>query len=505
MERNHFLNSTNLGLGRNWTIQLSAVAVLGWAAACSASHEVALDARENSSAAQTDPQTNAVARARDGRGADRAAVRSVGHPDSEAEAPAGTGRGGDPENYVFSQDSVRNYEIEVDPDDWAHINDTAYLEEYVPGRLTFEGEVFDIALRFKGFRGSLYNCFTFDEEGHEIGRRCERMPIKVSFDHYDEDARFFGLKKLNFHVLRNDPSLMRDRLSYAVFRASGVPAPRAVHATLSVNGEALGLYGLIEQVDGRFARNAFEEGGEGNIYKERWPTTSTDEDYYISGLEANKDDPDVSAMQRFAEDLRAATDENIEDVLREHTNFEALMRYLAIDRAINHWDGPLAFRCRLPEDLPVVPPEVLEAQTPALGWQVCQNKNYFWYEEPESDKLWLVPWDMDVSWNSFSQFPDWNTSPETCDIRASGRPPRCDALVNWFATTLRPHYAAAGRELLTEGALRQPVLQTWLDRWYEQIATHIDPATIAFGSFLLGSEIQNRLSAFTEEVTRESR
>jgi spore coat protein CotH len=402
---------------------------------------------------------------------------------------------------VFSQEGVRNYEIEVDPQDWAHLNETAYLEEYIPARLTFEGDVYEIALRFKGFRGSLYSCFTFDDQGNAVGRRCDRLPLKVSFDHYDEEARFFGLKKLNFHVLRNDPSLMRDRLSYAVFRASGVPAPRAVHATLSVNGEALGLYGLVEQVDGRFARNAFEDGGEGNIYKERWPTSSTDADYFVSGLESNKDVADVSAMQAFAEDVQAATDATIEDVLREHTNFDGLMRYLAVDRAIHHWDGPLAFRCRTPDEVPALPPKVLVAQTPALGWQTCQNKNYFWYEELDSGKLWLVPWDMDFSWNSFSQFPDWNTPPETCEIRSSGRTPRCDPLVNWFATTVRPRYAEAGRELLTTGPLRQPVSQAWLDRWYAQIAPHAEPATLAFGAFLLGAEIQNRLSAFTEEVS----
>jgi hypothetical protein len=412
---------------------------------------------------------------------------------------SGTGQGGDPENYIFAQDAVRHYEIEVDPDAWAHLKETAYLEEYIPGQLKFQDQVYPIALRFKGFRGSLYSCFRFDEQGNVTERVCDKMPLKVAFDEYDDDARFYELKKLNFHVMRNDPSRMRDRLSYAVFRASGVPAPRSVHATLSVNGEATDLYALVEQIDGRFSRNAYAEGGEGNIYKERWPTLSADDEYYVSGLEANKDEAAVGAMKSFAVDLAAATDETIESVLRAHTNFDQLMRYLAIDRAINHWDGPLAFRCRHPEDVPPMPPEVLEAQTPALGWEVCQNKNYYWYEESNSGLLWIVPWDMDLAWNSFGQFPDWNTPPDVCEIQQQGRPPRCDKLINWLATVLRPHYQRAGQELLQSGVLQAATLRSWLEGWYSQVAPFSDSRSME-GAMQLDTQLDARLAAFAADV-----
>ncbi len=422
-------------------------------------------------------------------------------PESTPPAAAGPrGRGADPNDYIFSQDALRNYDVEVDPAEWARINEEAYFEEYIPGRLRFEGRVYEIGLRFKGFRGSLYNCFDFDENGVATGRTCSRLPLKISFDEYDEEARFFGLKKLNFHVMRNDISLMRDRLGYFLFRAFGVPAPRAVHATMSVNGEALGLFALVEEIDGRFARHAFEDGGEGNIYKERWPTLSSDADYYRSGLEANKDNPDVTPMQDFARALESATDDTIEAVLREHTNFDAVMRYLAVDRAINHWDGPLAFRCRPLSEVQPLPPEVELAQRPALGWEVCQNKNYYWYEETGSGRLQLVPWDLDVTFASFSQFPDWTTDPRVCEVRHQGRPPRCDKLVNWFATTLRPEYEQMGRELLVKGPFRREIMVRMIEGWYQQILPHTDPITATLGSFSLNSEIDRRIRDFAREV-----
>lgn len=410
----------------------------------------------------------------------------------------------DPQGHVFAQDALRHYEVEVDPDEWAHINETAYLEQYIQGRLTIDGETYEqVGVRFKGFRGSLYNCFQFDDNGDAVGRTCSRLSLKLAFDEYDEEARFYDLKKLNFHAMRNDASMMRERLGYFLFREFGVPAPRAVHATLSVNGEDLGLFALVEEVDGRFTRARFPDGGEGNIYKERWPMSSADPDYFVSGLESNRSDPDldVSKAVRFAEALMSATDDTIESVLREYTDFDALMRYLAVDRAIDHWDGPTAFRCRPEEDVPPLPPEVREAQTPPLGWETCQNKNFFWYEESVRDRFWMIAWDLDITFSSFSQFPDWNTEPLTCDIRQQGRPPRCDELVDWLATVLRPHYVRAGQELVA-GVFRPEVLRGVVDGWYRQIAPVAGSTALDLGLLSLSSAIDRRYTEFQRDLAR---
>ena len=374
----------------------------------------------------------------------------------------------DPPHPVFDQGAVREYRVEVDPDDWAHINETAYLEEYIPARLTYQGQVFEkVALRFKGFRGSLYNCFRFDRDGNATARTCDKLSLKLSFDEYDDDARFFGLKKLNFHAMNNDLSRLRERLAYFLFRRFGVPAPRAVHATLVVNGQPLGLYTLVEQVDGRFTRARFPDGGEGNLYKERWPTSSTEEDYFRSGLESNTGEPkaDVGAMVRFSQQVLGADETTIENVLRRHTDFPELMRYLAVDRAIQLWDGITAFRCQPESEVPPLPPEVREAQTPPLGWETCQNKNFYFYEASTHDRIWLVAWDTDVSFAGVpSPFPQWDEPPEACEVRQSGRAPMCDPLIAYFATTLRPHYVSAGKAFLDtvfKAEVVGPVLRAW--------------------------------------------
>src|SRR5256885_38281 len=60
---------------------------------------------------------------------------------------------------------------------------------------------------------------------------------------------------------------VREPLSYAVFRAAGVPAPRTAYAevTLTVPGkydkEYVGLYTLVEQVDKVFLKDRFKKAG----------------------------------------------------------------------------------------------------------------------------------------------------------------------------------------------------------------------------------------------------
>jgi hypothetical protein len=276
-----------------------------------------------------------------------------------------------------------------------------------------------------------------------------------------------------------------------------------VHATLTVNGENLGLFALVEDVDGSFARARFGDGGKGNIYKERWPLSSADPAYFRSGLQSNRDDPDLdlSPMVRFAEALMGATDETIEDVLRTYTDFDVLMRYIAVDRAIEHWDGPMAFRCQPEADVDPLPPEVHEAQTPPLGWETCQNKNFYWYQQQGRDRLWLIAWDLDVSLSAFSQFPDWNTPPDRCEIRQQGRPPRCDKLIDWLATVLRPHYARAGQELLA-GPFQPEILRDKANVWYQQVAPFADPAGLVLGGLTLAASIDAHHAEFQADVMR---
>src|SRR5207245_2839475 len=63
--------------------------------------------------------------------------------------------------------------------------------------------------------------------------------FKIELDRYHADQRYHGLKTINLNAGAMDPTKAREALSFAVFRAAGVPAPRTSYAqvTLTVPGK----------------------------------------------------------------------------------------------------------------------------------------------------------------------------------------------------------------------------------------------------------------------------
>ena len=388
-------------------------------------------------------------------------------------------------DHVYDGSVVRHYEVELAEADWDELQRFPVREMYAPAVLRFEGETYEtVGLRFKGFRGSLYNCFhccsatdtraecpeqqCYDEDGVIAENSCSRLNLKISFRKFG-DVEFHGLRKLNFHAMNSDPSHMRERVAYSIFQDFDVPAPRTAHATLTVNGEFLGLFTLVEQVDRAFAQRRFDDGGRGNIYKERWPLASEDPAYFDSGRRSVGSGPEgVEAMVEFASALRDAEPDGYAAVLRQYTDYDLLMRHIAVDRMINHFDGITSFRCRYLEDIAVLPQDIAEAQRPPLGWETCQNKNYFWYESADTGLQTLVPWDMDYT--LYTRRSDWRTDPlpGQCDVAPSNRPPTCDPLIRAFAHEMYGDVEAAGRILVDE-VFDMEKVRARVDLWKEAL------------------------------------
>ena len=136
-------------------------------------------------------------------------------------------------------------------------------------------------------------------------KECTKLSTKVKINWEDSDDTFYEVKKLQFHSQNLDPTKMHERLGYWLFRETGVPAPRSVHARLIINGQFNGIYALTEQIDGRFTRENFDDGT-GNLYKEIWPITNSGvpmpAEPLQNALKTNEDeDPRFEIIQQFAQ------------------------------------------------------------------------------------------------------------------------------------------------------------------------------------------------------------
>lgn len=193
---------------------------------------------------------------------------------------------------LFDQETLRTYAFEVDPADLAFLDADPVAEEYVPAMLRVDGlAVGEVGLRYKGSIGAFVGC-TESPVVLEPGgaKTCTKLSMKAKVNWDGNGQEFYGVRRLQFHSQNLDQSHLRERLGYWMFSEMGVVAPRSVHATVTVNGEYVGLFALTENVDGRFVRDRFDDGS-GNLYKGDWPITSSgqvrDEAELLATLETN--------------------------------------------------------------------------------------------------------------------------------------------------------------------------------------------------------------------------
>jgi len=97
-----------------------------------------------------------------------------------------------------------------------------------------------------------------------------KASLLFDFERHDKGNELWGLKTLFLNNLSNEASLVKEYLAYALFRAAGIAAPRVGYATLSVNGQAYGLYLMVEpsQSDA-FLRHWFDGESHGALYAGR--------------------------------------------------------------------------------------------------------------------------------------------------------------------------------------------------------------------------------------------
>lgn len=378
---------------------------------------------------------------------------------------------GDDARWVFDEDAVREYQLVLEPGDWEALQATALEEQYFPAQLSVDGAPFGrVGLRFKGSRGTLGRCA--DRAGNLT---CSKLSMKVKFDEYADDQRFFGLKRLNFQSMLSDITELHERLAYQLFREMGIAAPRAGHARLVVNGERLGVFGLVEQIDGRFTDDRFV-GGDGNLYKEQWPITGNPAALDAT-LKTNEETPDHGVVAQFHSELAAAEPEALPDVLARYMDVDELLAYVAVDRLVSNWDGVSSFYCR---------------------GRGCYNHNYYLYQHEHEARFSLVPWDLDNTFRMetpFDAVPMPLSVPDDCSRRYSifgsvhAKAPGCDAIFGALARVERERYRSALERLLA-GPFELARLDAWLDARVAQLSPHVaeDEHGPTLAAFLVGIE-----------------
>ena len=150
------------------------------------------------------------------------------------------------QNEFYDTESIREIHINFFDENWDHLLDSLYVEGEngrILADLAIDGETYpNVGVRYKGFSSVSVNNI--------------KNPFNIKLDYVIEDQNHQGLDKLKLSNVIQDPSFVREVLSYEICRKY-MPASGANFAKLYINEIFWGVYTNVEAVNNEFLIDGF--------------------------------------------------------------------------------------------------------------------------------------------------------------------------------------------------------------------------------------------------------
>jgi spore coat protein CotH len=271
---------------------------------------------------------------------------------------------------LFARDKVFTVRVTMKPADWSALQANAQAEQWYPADFELNGaKIANVGFRTKG-QSSLSMMAQIPASSPSK----KRYGFKIDFNQYQEQ-KFMGMKML---VLGNgfaDPTMLRDVVSYQLFKDVGMPSPEASFVDLWVAGEHMGVYSLIEAIDGEFVEKYFTDDKandlKGDLYKAEVLNALTWKGNAIgsyTGLELKTNEETIGTPSQGAALLRFLDTLNNGANPLEHVDTEMMVRYFAALALTGNTDSYPAFTAN----------------------------NFYMYEHRSIDAFAMLPWDFNL-------------------------------------------------------------------------------------------------------------
>lgn len=215
-------------------------------------------------------------------------------------------------------------------------------------------------------------------EGGSFRKLNEKPGFKLKFKAANA---VLGLRKMTLNNMVQDPSMVHETLAYASFRAAGVPASRTGFAYVRLNGDDIGVYLDLENLDEIGLKRIF---GSFDDKTQHLYEGEQGDDVFPggeAGFEVDEgSEEDISDLEAL---IKAVNDEGGSGTWSERVSPNAdlaeMTKMWAVEKYIDHWDGYSGH---------------------ADAEQVAKKErpnNYYLFSEP-TGRFQMLPWGTDQAW-----------------------------------------------------------------------------------------------------------
>lgn len=324
---------------------------------------------------------------------------------------------------VFNPDQVLDFHITMTAGDWSALKADTTNSVYFPASFACGDEAalpFDVGVRRKR-SGST------DKPG-----------LKVDINLYLADGRFQDLRKLSLEngvsegsseAELKDP--LAEYMAWRVMGRAGAISGRAVFARVLVNGDLIGTYVNVEQIDKRFLGSRIGEN-DGWLYKHSGGARD--------GYKTNETTPNPYEERMCFWDknpCNAPSAAELETLLPMILDIDQMLRFGGANAIIGNSDGPMV-----------------------------KDNNFYFYDGATGAPRLYIPWDLDTAWRETPPlFGGTGTS--------------------MYTDVLFTHWEDDYDQLLTEllaGPLTVATIEDELDRVVTVAASALDADPVFIGS-----------------------
>ena len=271
---------------------------------------------------------------------------------------------------LYDDSRLCSVHISIHPDSLQLIYDSVLSDHYYQARFVFDDGAQKDTLENVGFR----------LRGN-TSRYSKKKSFKISFNTYVSDRKYQGVKKLNLNGQHNDPTMMREKIFYDLWKIAGMPERRTSFVKLYIHGNYYGLYNNPAEMHKDWLGRVFPDK-KGNLYKCTYPAdlvylgmnqntyknleNSTASGGRVYELQTNEEEDDYTRLVELIARLDKVPDTSFLTHTGEFLHLDQYLKALALDVATGNWDS-----------------------------YSFNKNNYYLYDNPATGKFEFISYDTD--------------------------------------------------------------------------------------------------------------